>query len=182
MKRQNKVEQIVERLLWAVRFLTIVPVVFGVMSVFALFLLGSMEIIGALDGYLHLDENKAKYSAKILGSIISGIDLYLIGIVLIIFSFGIYELFISKIDLGRREDQEIQILEINSLDQLKDKILKVVVMVLVVGFFKKAMEMNVNTSLDILYLGISILLIAASSYLLHTSPAGRKNSSSSSHH
>jgi uncharacterized membrane protein YqhA len=127
---------------------------------------------------LHLNEDKAKYATKIMSGIISGIDLYLIGIVLILFSFGIYELFISKIDIGRHEDQEIQILEIKSLDELKDKILKVVVMVLVVGFFKRVMEMHIETPLNLLYLAISILLISASSYLLRTSYSKKDTQSS----
>jgi hypothetical protein len=41
-------------------------------------------------------------------------------------------------------------------------------MVLVVGFFKKVLEMPITTTLDLLYLAISILLIAASSYLLRS--------------
>ena len=122
----------------------------------------------ALEGYLHLQEDGEKYTIKIMSGIISGIDMYLIGIVLMLFSFGIYELFISKLDIGRRANQEIQILEIKSLEQLKDKILKVIVMVLVVGFFKQVMQMHIETPLDLLYLAISILLIAASSYILRT--------------
>lgn len=180
MNNQKKLEQIVETSLWTVRFLTIVPVLFGVISVFSLFVLGSLEICMGLEGYFHLKEDHTKYVTKIMSGIISGIDLYLIGIVLMLFSFGIYELFISKIDIGRQDDQEIQILEINSLEQLKDKVLKVIVMVLVVGFFKQVMEMRIVTPLDLLYLAISILLIAASSYLLRT-PSPKPDKSLSSH-
>ena len=181
MNNQRKLEQIVESSLWTVRFLTIVPVFFGVISVLSLFLLGSLEILGGLEGYFHLNEDRSKYITKIVSGIISGIDFYLIGIVLMLFSFGIYELFISKIDMGRDEGQEIQILEIKSLDQLKDKILKVIVMVLVVSFFKKVMEMHIETPLDLLYLAISITLIAASSYLLRL-PSYSNNGDSVSNH
>ena len=163
MKQKQKLEHLVETSLWTIRFLAIVPVLFGVASVLGLFILGSSEIISGLSGYLHFQNEETAKS--ILSGIIGGIDLYLIGIVLMIFSFGIYELFISKIDIGR-QNEEIQILEIKSLEQLKDKILKVIVMVLVVGFFKKVLEMPITTTLDLLYLAISILLIAASSYLL----------------
>ena len=168
MNSKNKLEQIVETSLWTARFITIVPVFFGVISVFSLFLLGSLEICRGLEGYLHLNEDEEKYAIKIMSGIISGIDMYLIGIVLMLFSFGIYELFISKLDIGRQTNQEIQILEIKSLDQLKDKLLKVIVMVLVVSFFKQVMQIHIGTALDLLYLAISILLIAASSYLLRT--------------
>ena len=165
MNQKQKLEYFVETSLWTVRFLAIVPVLFGVFSVLGLFILGSLEIISGLSGYLHFKHEETAKS--ILSGIIGGIDMYLIGIVLLIFSFGIYELFISKIDIGR-QNEEIQILEIKSLDQLKDKVLKVIVMVLVVGFFKKVLEMPISTPLDLLYLAISILLIAASSYLLRS--------------
>lgn len=168
-RRQKKLEQIVEFSLWNTRFLTILPVFFGLLSVLILFLLGSWEIIEGVMEYIHLGPEKTKYASKVIGGIIGGIDLYLIGIVLLIFSFGIYELFISKIDVGRNPEQEIRILEIKSLDQLKDKILKVIVMVLVVSFFKQVIEMEINTSLDLLYLAISIFLIAGSSYLMQIS-------------
>ncbi len=161
----KKLENFVEKSLWTVRFLTIIPVFFGVISVIVLFILGSLEIIEALK--LCLDISSEGSYQKILSNIIGGIDFYLIGIVLIIFSFGIYELFISKIDIGR-QNTEIQILSITSLDQLKDKILKVIVMVLVVAFFKKDLEMSITTPLELLYLAISIILIAASSYLLRS--------------
>lgn len=165
MRRQGKLEQIAESLLWSVRFVTLVPVFFGICSVFSLIALGSLEILHGIEAYLHLKEDEAKYSAQILSEIISGIDHYLIAIVLLLFSFGIYELFISKIDIGRA-NQDLRILEIRTLEQLKDKILKVIVMVLVVSFFKTVLEMDVTTTVDLLYLAISILLIAASSFLM----------------
>lgn len=168
MRFDKRVEQVTENLLWGVRFLAIIPVLFGLVSVINLFLLGSLEIIEAIKQYSHLHENHSQAITKVMTNIIGGIDLYLIGIVLMIFSFGIYELFISKIDVGRA-NKEIRILEIHSLDELKEKVLKVIVMVLVVSFFKQVTAMPIQNYQDILYLAISIILIAASSYLMHKS-------------
>ncbi len=171
MNPKEKLEQIVEKSLWTVRFLAIVPVVFGIISVVVLFILGSLEIILVLGEYVNLivgKEISENTVAKIMSGVIGGIDLYLIGIVLLIFSFGVYELFISKIDIARESD-ELQILEVKSLDQLKDKILKVVIVVLIVSFFKRVMELHVNSVTEMLYLAIAILLISASGYLLRSS-------------
>ena len=180
MRRQAKLEQITEYLLWNVRFITLVPVFFGICSVFTLIFLGSLEIVQGMQAYFYLKEDEAKYSAEMLSSIISGIDHYLIGIVLLLFSFGIYELFISKIDIGRA-NQDLRILEIRTLEQLKDKILKVIVMVLVVSFFKTVLELKPTTTVDILYLATSILLIAASSFLMTKSHSSRHSGEESSH-
>ncbi len=179
MRFSKKVEQITENLLWGVRFLAIVPVLFGLISVINLFWLGSLEIIEAVKLYGEFEGNLSQFTTKVMINIIGAVDLYLIGIVLMIFSFGIYELFISKIDVGRA-NQEIRILEIHSLDELKDKILKVIVMVLVVRIFKQVAGMPITTYLEVLYLAIAILLIAASSYLLH-SQGGSKHNKSSTH-
>jgi uncharacterized membrane protein YqhA len=82
-----------------------------------------------------------------------------------IFSFGIYELFISDIDEADGENGN-QILAIHSLDQLKDKIAKVIVMVLVVNFFQRVLHTNFTTPLEMLYFAGSITLLAVGLYFL----------------
>ena len=177
MRISKKIEQITESLLWGVRFFTIVPVLFGLVSVINLFLMGSLEIIESLKLYSEFQGSSSEFTTKFMTYIIGAVDLYLIGIVLMIFSFGIYELFISKIDVGRA-NQEVRILEIHSLDELKEKILKVIVMVLVVRIFKQVAAMPIASYQDILFLAISIILIAGSSYLLHHSSSSKHNNSS----
>lgn len=98
-------------------------------------------------------------------NVIGGIDLYLIGIVLLIFSFGVYELFVSKIDPAR-QDREINILEIKNLDGLKTKLLKVIIMVMIVHFFKLIMTIHPHKPLEILYLAGGVLMISVCTYFL----------------
>mgnify|MGYP006273525627 FL=1 len=179
MRIGKKIEQITESLLWGVRFLAIVPVLFGLISVINLFWLGSLEILEALKLYGEFEGTYSEFTTEFMTYIIGAVDLYLIGIVLMLFSFGIYELFISKIDVGRA-NQEVRILEIHSLDELKEKILKVIVMVLVVRIFKQVAAMPINNYQDILFLAISIILIAGSSYLLHSSGSSKHHNSSHS--
>jgi uncharacterized membrane protein YqhA len=169
-KLLKSLENTVEQGLWLLRLTTVIPVIFSILSVFMLFILGSIEVLEGLEALLHIHENQEKMIPKILTGIMGGIDVYLIGIVMILFAYGVYELFISKIDVGRREETEIQLLTITSLDQLKDKILKVIIMALIVGFFKRLIELEVKTSTDILLLAISIVLIASSTYLVRLSP------------
>jgi uncharacterized membrane protein YqhA len=88
-------------------------------------------------------------------------------VVMLLFSFGVYELFISEIDPAKdKNGKENQLLAINSLDQLKDKISKVIVMVLVVGFFQKVGHTAYNGALDLLYLALSITAVAVGLYFL----------------
>jgi uncharacterized membrane protein YqhA len=103
----------------------------------------------------------------IVANIIGAIDLYLIAIVLLIFSLGVYELFISKIDAAENTTNGSSVLQIHSLDQLKDKIAKVIVMVLVVNFFQRVLHTEYEGALEMLYFSGSILLLALALYFLH---------------
>ena len=84
-----------------------------------------------------------------------------------IFGFGIYELFISKIDIARK-NVDITILEIENLDELKQKIIKVIIMVLIVTFFERILKLgeNFNTPQDMLWFAISILALSIGIYLV----------------
>jgi uncharacterized membrane protein YqhA len=102
-----------------------------------------------------------------VSGIIGAVDLYLIGVVMLLFSFGLYELFISDIDAAKKVDgEESKILAIHSLDQLKDKISKVIVMVLVVGFFQKVGHIGYTTPLEMLYFALSIAAVAVGLFFL----------------
>ena len=93
--------------------------------------------------------------------------MFLIGIVLLIFGFGVYELFISEIDIAK--DKFSSTLKISTLDQLKNKIIKVVIIVLIVKFFEKILKLtpNFNTPQDLLLLSVSILAICLGFFLIN---------------
>ncbi len=168
MRRMSQLERVVEPFLWYFRIFVIIPVIFSLLSTFALFILGSHEILQGL-GIQFRNYGDSTIYVKTLGYIITGIDLYLIGIILLLFALGIYELFISKIDAGlsRDDNTDISLMQSQSLDKLKDKILKTIVMALVVTFFKQLISFNVQTPLDLLFLAASILIIATSTYLMY---------------
>jgi uncharacterized membrane protein YqhA len=168
----NRIEALFELFLWKFRLFTLLPVVFGLLSTLAFFVLGSVEIV---EGLLHPalgGHGEPMEITTVMAQIIGGVDNYLIGVVLLIFSFGIYELFVSPLDI-RQHHADVQILRIETLGQLKGKILQVIVMALVVSFFKKVITITVATITDALYLAIAILLVAASVYLvsIHVHPS-----------
>lgn len=157
-----------EKSLWGVRYITILPVLLSIISSVALLVLGGWEIIEAIIFYNPLFDDSITNSNELLFKIISAIDLFLIGIVLLIFGFGIYELFVSEINFANAKFSE-STLKIKSLDQLKNKIIKVIIIVLIVKFFEKILKLteNFTTPLDILFFGLSILSICLGYYLIN---------------
>jgi len=103
-------------------------------------------------------------SEKVLVYLISSIDEFLLGIILIIIAMGIYELFISKLHLSERKNAPTW-LEFTSLEELKAVLTNVIVIILMVFFFKSVVGMKFETPLSILYLAIGVILIALANYL-----------------
>ena len=162
-------ERLFEHGLWSSRFIVIMAVVFGLIGAVSLFVVASFDVYDTakmvLTTYLsHLHHEH--FHEEVVGGIIGAVDLYLIGVVMLLFSFGLYELFISDIDPAKDDEKENKILAIHSLDQLKDKISKVIVMVLVVAFFQKVGHTDYNGALEMLYLALSITAVSVGLYFL----------------
>ena len=170
MEKRHIIEALFEGALWKSRLFVILAVVFGMLGGMALFVVASYDV-----WYILVDVYKfvfhhyhpENFHAEIIGGIIGAVDLYLIAVVMFIFAFGLYELFVSQIDDAEESEVGNKILAIHSLDELKDKLGKVVVMVLIVSFFKKVINMNFDTPLEMLYLAGSILALALALYYMH---------------
>ncbi len=163
-------EKIFENTLWNSRFIVVFAVVFGLIGAVVLFTVASIDIFVTAKYVFttyFTGAHPERFHEDVVGGIIGAVDLYLIGVVMLLFSFGLYELFISDIDVAKNEEgQENQLLAIHSLDQLKDKISKVIVMVLVVGFFQKVGHVEYTTALDMFYLALSITAVSVGLFFL----------------
>ena len=158
-----------EKGLWGTRLITILAVIFGIVGAIILFVIASADIFHVLTltyNYFFAGYHPEEFHADIVSEIIGAIDLYLIGIVLFIFSFGVYELFIFEINVAK-VGRELRILHIENLDQLKDKIAKVIVMVLVVNFFQRVLHTSYEGALEMLYFAGAIMALAIGLYFLN---------------
>ena len=157
-----------EKGIWNTRFIVLIAVILSILSATVLFVLGGWDIVQAIVFYNPIFNESVSSNNDLLFKIISSIDLFLIGIVLLIFGFGVYELFISEIDFAKTKFSE-STLKIKSLDQLKNKIIKVIIIVLIVKFFEKVLKLsyNFNTPNDLILFSLSILCICIGYYLIN---------------
>lgn len=58
---------------------------------------------------------------------------------------GLYELFISKINVAEDSKVSKNVLHISSLDSLKNRLAKVILMILIVNFFEQVVQMKFGT-------------------------------------
>jgi len=176
-------ERVFEAGLWRSRFIVLLAVVASLISAVILFLIATADVVGIAVkavsyafGELHTSDEYEAFHSLVVGHIISSVDDYLLATVLLIFSLGLYELFISKIDVAQEDARHSsKILLIQTLDDLKDRLAKVVLMILIVTFFKNVIHTSFSDPLGILYLGLGILFVALALYFTGKSAhAGEK--------
>jgi uncharacterized membrane protein YqhA len=166
-------ETIFEGVLWNSRFVIIAAVIGSLLSGFAIFYMATVDVVDLVMHAMHYadssltDEARKALHDSTVTHIVEVVDGYLLATVMLIFSLGMYELFISDIDQAHGSKASSKILVIGSLDDLKSRLAKVILMILIVTLFQEAIHMKLTTPLDLVYLGGSITLIALALYFSH---------------
>jgi uncharacterized membrane protein YqhA len=181
------VERIFESVLWNSRFVVLIAVFASLASSFAVFFLTAVDVIYLVS---HMGEYwragdcmatmlpppdvvcRAHLRESTITHVVEVVDGFLLATVLLIFALGLYELFISDIDEAATSRTSSRILIVNSLDDLKSRLAKVILMILIVKLFEKALQLQIRNALDLLYLGGAIALVGLALYLTHVSEEG----------
>jgi len=169
----NKMETYFESFLWNSRYVVLVAVIASLAVSLAMFYLATVDAFYTvihLGGYASPavdNAARALLRGETVTHIVEVIDGYLLATVLLIFALGLYELFISKIDEAENTEAASGVLLINSLDDLKARLAKVILMILIVRYFEHVVSMTFNTPLEILYLALGISFIGLALFLSH---------------
>jgi len=94
-----------------------------------------------------------------LGFLLLLTDLFLVGATLMIAAFGLYDLFITRIDAGRRSLRLPAWLEMHDLNDLKARVISMIILVAAVTFVDVVVESK--SGLNTLYLGAGVALVIA---------------------
>jgi len=178
-------ERLFEGALWNSRFVVVIAVVASIATAFAMFFISTMDawyLVSHIFQYLGSDltiEARKTLHDDTITHVVEVVDGYLLALVMLIFSLGMYELFVSDIDAARHSKASSKILVIENLDDLKSRLAKVILMILIVLLFERAVKMHIETMLDLVYLGTSIALIGVALYLSHA--ADRQEESPGAH-
>ncbi len=168
-------ERIFEGALWRSRFMVVVAVVASMVAAVAMLYVTTVDLWYAVLHVVHYaDPSLAAEARKALHDdtvthIVEVVDGYLLATVMLIFSLGLYELFVSDIDEAHGSRASSKILVIESLDDLKTRLAKVILMILIVKLFEHAVKIELGGALDLLYLGAAIALVGLALYLTHAS-------------
>ncbi|XP_071721653.1 uncharacterized protein [Rutidosis leptorrhynchoides] len=166
------VEQGIERVIYASRFLTLMAVVGSLLGSLLCFVKGCTYIVASFTQYF-------ADRAKVIILLVEAIDTYLLGTVMLVFGMGLYELFVSNLDIAKEGVQyrsnlfglftlkeRPRWLDVKTVSELKTKVGHVIVMLLLIGLFDKSKRASIQSAPDLLCFSASVLLSSGSLFLL----------------
>ncbi len=150
-----------ERILWSSRLSVMLGVFACIVAAFVIFIMGVLDVIHMLEliwNYIFTSSHEVRNELVMV--VVEILDTFLLGAVLLIFAFGLYELFISNLEAAEKSEAGGKILIISSIDSLKSKLGKVILMMLIIKVFSYFTEMKPTSMLELLYMGIIVVLVA----------------------
>jgi uncharacterized membrane protein YqhA len=181
-------ESLFEGSMWNSRFVILFAVLGSLFAGFAIFYVATVDVVYLVQHVLHYGSSELTEEARkalhdsTVSHIVEVVDGYLLGTVMLIFALGLYELFISDIDQAHGTKASSKILVINNLDDLKSRLAKVILMIMIVTLFEESLHMKLTAPIDLLYLGGSIALIGLALYLTHAAESGAKGHGAGDEH
>jgi uncharacterized membrane protein YqhA len=181
----QKIESWVEGLLWGSRRAMILAVIACMVAFFSILLMTVIEVFHVvtpvLTRFAHLNfgvdtvpPGEKTLHEKTLQHVVGLVDSFLVAIFLLVFAYGMYELFVSKLDPARKEERQskgdtaiLGLLSIRNLDDLKSNLVKVITAILIVTLFENAVAIDIDTPIELVYFAATILLIALALYVIH---------------
>jgi uncharacterized membrane protein YqhA len=116
------------------RFILIVPIMISMVGAVMMFAVGTHQIYKAATAILF----KADFSNPgVTLPIIKALDAFLIGIILVIFSFGIYDFFVSILEPAEHAGLRPDWFKFETTGELKTKMVELVLVILAILFFEQ---------------------------------------------
>ncbi|KAF5198297.1 hypothetical protein FRX31_012126 [Thalictrum thalictroides] len=165
-------EEDIEKVIYGCRFLTFFAVLGSLVGSILCFVKGCTYVATSFVEYF-----VTRGKATVL-TLVEAIDIYLLGTVMLVFGMGLYELFVSNLEIATTPENRSNLfglftlkerprwLEIKSLNELKTKLGHVIVMVLLVGLLEKTRRVEITSTMDLLCFSASILISSGCLYLL----------------
>lgn len=167
-------EETLEKVIYNCRFMALLAVMGSLIGSVLCFIKGCTYVVASYHEYF-VNQGRGIFM------LVEATDLYLLGTVMLVFGMGLYELFISNLDVATSEDtttrrsnlfglfalkERPKWLEIKSVNELKTKLGHVIVMLLLIGLFEKSKKAAILTPTDLLCFSGCVLLSSCCLYLL----------------
>lgn len=134
-----------EKMLRRVRYLVLFPIVFLVLALVYLIILMGERVIDATGNLLYQES-----PLEVLVYLIDIVDFTLIAVIILLIIRGVYELFIRPMSMDIHRKVKADGILIHDIDELKQKLGKVIIISLVVHIFKQILVAELIEPLELL--------------------------------
>lgn len=154
-----------ERVLWNSRFIVVPAVVVSVAAAAVLVVVGTVGVVplaaelSLYVGAVIAGENASAYREVLMTGVVGLVDAYLLGAGLVILAFGLYELFVAPLAVTRDTTFTSRLLAIRSFGELKARLGKAIILILIVRYLDLVMHLTPKTGLDLLWIAVGVLLV-----------------------
>jgi uncharacterized membrane protein YqhA len=151
------------------RYVSLIAVIASGLASVLMFIIGALKVYGAYSAYFSadfIDTTLPNEAANIaITFLIQAVDTFLIGLVFMIFSGGIYYLYIRHIDTDTAEVNSW--VRITNISQLKNILAELVIIILFVKFLEGGLKYGLNEyTWEMLVLPAGIMMLAIALKLL----------------
>jgi uncharacterized membrane protein YqhA len=146
-----------EQVLSLSRIAVVVPVIVLLLSALASFAYGTDVFIRSVANVV----DDPHITTHNIGFLLLLTDLFLVGATLMIAAFGLYELFITRIDSGRPGMRLPGWLRMHDLNDLKARVISMIILVAAVTFVDVVVETEPDGGLNTFYLGSGVAVVIA---------------------
>lgn len=140
------------------RFVVILPVFGSLLGALTLMLIGTLEVFNSI---FKMFNSSSPLKDTVVG-VLTAVDTLLLATVLLVIGYGLYELFV---------DSEVKLppwLEIRDLDDLKNKLIGVVVAIIAVVFLGQLVDNNSSNEVFLAGAGSGALVLGLAAFTFAT--------------
>lgn len=143
------------------RYFLLIPVIVSFFGSVVMFAVGSYNTYKAIYEFVIYQNFDG---TGVILPIVKALDAFLVGIILIIFSFGIYDFFVSKLEPAEHAGIRPDWFKFETTGELKTKLIEVVLVILSIKFFEQILgniaSFNEPLLLLIIPTGAAILAVS----------------------
>lgn len=182
----EELEEAIEKAIFNCRFLTLIAVAGSLAGSVLCFLKGCTFVFDSFKEYFR-SWFYGYGPQQVSLMLVEAIDVFLMGTVMLLFGLGLYELFVSNLQVpdptcapqaSRANASTSNFFglfalqerpkwsEIQSIDAMKTKLGHVIIMVLLVGMFEKSNKVKINSGLDLVFFTGSVLFSSGCLFVL----------------
>lgn len=170
-KVELRIRAALESVLWGSRWAVVVAVLMSLVVAAVVLLMACADACHVAAMLVRYEPGSGSERSASIAGAIEVVDGFLLAAVMLMFAIGLYSIFIGTVSPIPKA--KVAALVIETLDELKSRLSKTIMLIIFVKLFGVIMMTEVQRPIDAVYLGLGALIAGAAMALLHYAEPAR---------